>query len=66
LALTLYERAVAANPKDANARFNLALILRLSGRRPEGDAQMRIAVRLDPRLKDPIRQASASPSTRSS
>ena len=58
-ALSLYQRAVAANPNDPNAHFNLALMLRAINYTADGDAQMRIALRLDPKLKDP---AAISPS----
>jgi tetratricopeptide (TPR) repeat protein len=52
-ALSLYQKAVQADPNDANAHFNLALMLRATGDRKDGDAQMRIALRLNPSLKDP-------------
>jgi tetratricopeptide (TPR) repeat protein len=52
-ALSLYQRAVQTNPSDANAHFNLALMLRATGDRKDGDAQMRIARRLNPQLSDP-------------
>ena len=52
-ALTYYQRAVIANPNDANSHFNLALMLRAMGYQKDGDAQMAIALHLDPKLKDP-------------
>lgn len=52
-ALSLYQRSVQANPADASAHFNLALMLRSMNYKADGDAQMRIALRLDPSLKDP-------------
>jgi tetratricopeptide (TPR) repeat protein len=61
-ALSLYQKAVQTNPSDANAHFNLALMLRATGDRSDGDAQMRIALRLNPSLKDPGVPKSASPS----
>jgi tetratricopeptide (TPR) repeat protein len=52
-ALSLYQRAVQANPADANAHFNLALLLRSLGYKADGNAQMKIALTLNPKLKDP-------------
>lgn len=61
-ALSLYQKAVQVNPSDANAHFNLALMLRAMGYPKDGDAQMRIARRLDHTLKDPGGVPSSSPS----
>jgi tetratricopeptide (TPR) repeat protein len=53
LALSLYQRAVRAAPSDPRAHFNLALMLRAMPKyRADGDAQMRIALHLDPSLTD--------------
>jgi tetratricopeptide (TPR) repeat protein len=60
-ALPFYQRAVQANPNDPNAHFNLALILRAIHYKADGDAQMKIALRLNPKLKDPAAKASAKP-----
>lgn len=59
-ALSLYQQAVQINPGDANAHFNLALMLRVMGYRKIGDAQMRIARKLNPQLVDPISPAPPS------
>jgi Tfp pilus assembly protein PilF len=60
-ALHLYQQAVAANPSDASAHFNLALMLRaLPKYRKDGNAQMRIALRLNPALKDPAARGKKS------
>lgn len=54
-ALPLYQQAVQANPSDANAHYNLALLLRAMPKyRADGDAQMKIAIDIDPKLKDPL------------
>lgn len=52
-ALTLYQRAVAANPKDASALLNLGLLQRAAGQKAEGDANVAKAIALNPKLKDP-------------
>lgn len=53
-ALSLYQRAVRAAPNDPRAHFNLALMLRSMPKyRADGDAQMKIALRLEPSLSDP-------------
>jgi tetratricopeptide (TPR) repeat protein len=53
-ALALYQRAVRAAPNDPRAHFNLALLLRtLPKYQADGDAQMKIALKLDPTLHDP-------------
>lgn len=55
-ALALFQRAVQADPSDANAHYNLALLLRAIPKyRDDGDEQMKIALRLDPSLKDPMK-----------
>ena len=52
-AISLYKRAVAANPKDASACLNLGLLLRAAGKHVEGDKDVRHAISLNPKLKDP-------------
>jgi Tfp pilus assembly protein PilF len=52
-ALSLYERAVAANPEDASALLNLGLLQRAAGQKAVGDANVRKAIALNPKLKDP-------------
>lgn len=53
-ALSLLQRAVRAAPGDPRAHFNLALMLRAMPKyRVDGDAQMKIALHLDPSLSDP-------------
>ena len=52
-AIALYERAVAANPKDAAALLNLGLLLRTNGHKAKGDKYVLKAVALNPKLKDP-------------
>ena len=52
--LSLYQQAVRAAPGDPRAHFNLALILRTMPKyKSDGDAQMKIAMKLDPTLHDP-------------
>nr|WP_294690880.1 tetratricopeptide repeat protein [uncultured Friedmanniella sp.] len=58
-AISLYERAVAADKKDASAWMNLGLLLRDSGDRNEGDAAIRKAMALNPDLTDPAVQETA-------
>ena len=52
-AISLYRRIVAAAPKNAGAHMNLGLLLRSHGSKVEGNAQVRQALLLDPKLKDP-------------
>ena len=49
-ALKLYREAIAANGKDANAHFNLGLLLRKTGDTKRGDAEIALAVLLNPSL----------------
>ena len=49
-ALKLYRDAIAANGKDANAHFNLGLLLRKTGDTKRGDAEIALAVLLNPSL----------------
>ena len=50
-AIDLYRRAIASNAKDANAHFNLGLLLRKTGKTSEGNSQVQIAVNLDSSLR---------------
>jgi tetratricopeptide (TPR) repeat protein len=52
-AIGLYQKAVAANPKDAAAWLNLGLLLRAAGQMREGDKDVLRAIGLNPDLKDP-------------
>jgi Tfp pilus assembly protein PilF len=54
-ALSLYQRAVAANPKDASAFLNLGLLQRAAGQKAQGDANVATAIKLNPKLKDPAK-----------
>jgi Tfp pilus assembly protein PilF len=54
-AISLYERAVAANPKDAAALLNLGLLLRTNGQKAKGDKLVLQAVKMNPKLKDPAK-----------
>jgi Tfp pilus assembly protein PilF len=49
-AIDLYRRAIAAEPKDADAHFNLGLLLRQTGNVVAGTAEVQAAVKLDPTL----------------
>ncbi|MGO9877473.1 MAG: tetratricopeptide repeat protein [Acidimicrobiia bacterium] len=49
-AISFYRRAIAADGNDANAHFNLGLLLRQSGQSAEGNAQIQVAVSLSPSL----------------
>jgi len=52
-AMSLYQRAVKSNPKDAAAWLNLGLLLRASGAKAEGNRSVLKAIALNPKLKDP-------------
>jgi tetratricopeptide (TPR) repeat protein len=49
-ALSLYERAVKAAPKQASTHLGLGLLLRKMGQTAKGDAEVATAMRLDPSL----------------
>ena len=49
-AILYYRRAIAADYRDANAHFNLGVLLRQSGQGQEGAEQLRVAASLDPSL----------------
>ena len=50
-AVGLYQRAIASNPKDAKAHFNLGLLYRAQKKTAQGNAEVQTAVDLDPTLK---------------
>ena len=52
-AISLYQRAVKANPKDAAALLNLGLLLRTHGQKAQGDKDVLKAIAMNPKLKDP-------------
>ncbi len=52
-AISLYERTVAADSKDAAAWLNLGLLLRAEGQTRAGDENVLRAIGLDPTLTDP-------------
>ncbi len=52
-AISLYEKAVEANPKDAAAWLNLGLLLRAAGQERAGNKAVLRAIGLNPELKDP-------------
>jgi tetratricopeptide (TPR) repeat protein len=52
-AISLYQRAVAANPKDAAAWLNLGLLLRTNGQKSAGDKDVLKAIGLNSKLVDP-------------
>ncbi|HEX4744024.1 MAG TPA: tetratricopeptide repeat protein [Candidatus Limnocylindria bacterium] len=49
-AIDLYRRLLVLNPNDAIAHYNLGLVLRATGRVAEGDAEIRQAIAIDPKL----------------
>jgi Flp pilus assembly protein TadD len=50
-ARALYLEVIAQSPRDAVARLNLGRVLLLLGQKKSGDAQIDLAVNLEPRLK---------------
>lgn len=54
-AISLYLRAVRANPRDASAFLNLGLLQRAAGQKAKGDANVAKAIALNPKLKDPAK-----------
>jgi Flp pilus assembly protein TadD len=50
-AKALYLKVIAQSPRDAVARLNLGRVLLLLGQKKSGDAQIELAVNLEPRLK---------------
>ena len=50
-AKALYLQVIALSPRDAVARLNLGRLLLLLGEKRSGDAQINLAVNLDPSLK---------------
>jgi tetratricopeptide (TPR) repeat protein len=52
-AIRLYQRAVAADAKDAAAWLNLGLLQRANGQVASGNKAVVRAIKLNPKLKDP-------------
>ncbi len=50
-AIDLYRRATAADANEAGAHLNLGLLLRATGQQTEGDAEVKRAVELNPKLQ---------------
>jgi tetratricopeptide (TPR) repeat protein len=50
-AIVLYRQAVASDPQDAKAHFNLGLLLRQSGQTGPGNVEVQAAVKISPDLK---------------
>jgi Flp pilus assembly protein TadD len=51
-AKVLYLKVISQSPKDAVARLNLGRVLLLLGQKQSGDAQINLAVSLEPSLKN--------------
>lgn len=49
-AIDLYKKLLALNPNDAIAHYNLGLVYRAVGRIADGDAEIRAAIAIDPKL----------------
>ncbi len=49
-AIDLYRHAIIVTPDPAGAHLNLGLLLRKAGQVPEGDAEVKLAIQLDPTL----------------
>lgn len=60
-AISLYERAVAANRSDASALLNLGLLLRANGRKAIGDKDVFQATVMNPKLRDPVGASTTKP-----
>jgi tetratricopeptide (TPR) repeat protein len=65
-AIALYQRANAAAPKDAAAHLNLGLLLRTNGQKAAGDAEVKKAIALNPKLRDPAAPVGPAKSPRAS
>jgi tetratricopeptide (TPR) repeat protein len=59
-AISLYQSAVTANPKDAAAWLNLGLLQRANHQQRRGDKDVLRAIALDPTLKDPAQAVKGS------
>ena len=55
-AIVLYRQAIASNPKDASAHYNLGLLLRQTGHTDEGNTEVQTAVQITPSLKQAAQQ----------
>jgi tetratricopeptide (TPR) repeat protein len=65
-AIDLYERAIGAQPDYADAHLNLGFALIQKGQEKEGNAELKKAVQLDPKLAKRIPEQPAGASGRSS
>lgn len=54
-AITHYRRIIRIQPNHASAHLNLGFLLKDQGKQAEGDAELKKAVELDPKLKSRIR-----------
>jgi tetratricopeptide (TPR) repeat protein len=52
-AIDLYRRDIAVEPNNAAAHYNLGILLRLSGKVAEGEAEIAKGMQLDPTLPAP-------------
>ena len=52
-AIDLYRKDIAIEPTNAAAHFNLGILLRLTGKTAEGDAEIARGIQLDPKLTPP-------------
>lgn len=52
----LYRQAIKLRPGDAGAHLNLGLLLRETGRQTLGDAEVAIALKLNPEFVDPAKK----------
>jgi tetratricopeptide (TPR) repeat protein len=52
-AIDLYRRDIVVEPTNAAAHFNLGILLRLTGKIAEGDAEIARGMQLDPKLTAP-------------
>jgi tetratricopeptide (TPR) repeat protein len=59
---TLYEQAIRLEPNFADAHFNLGLLLISLGQKAQGQAQIRLAVALEPSLKSRVPKTITTPS----
>lgn len=60
-AVTLYRKVIAIEPNNANAHLNLGFALIDISKRAEGDAELKKAVQLDPKLASRVPKPTASP-----
>ena len=66
-AIDFYRKDIAVEPNNAAAHYNLGILLRIQGKNAEGDAEIALAIQLDPKLPQPpppsatVRPASPTP-----